>query len=75
MLPSEQAIPPTLKANQIWLVIYECRVEAIRISLSGKGFFAPGQEPIWMLNNVQEWIKCLYDPELEEEEILSKIDD
>ncbi len=34
----------------------------MRISLDNNGFFAPGQEVLWGLSAVAEWIKCVYDP-------------
>lgn len=43
--------------NSMWLVIYECRVEVIRVCVSGRGFYAPGQEPCWGFGAVTKWIK------------------
>jgi len=59
---------PQIKPGQIWLVIYECRVDAVRISLSGDGFFAPGQEVLWSLSAVQQWLHCAYDPHCDQDE-------
>jgi hypothetical protein len=64
---------PQTKPNQIWLVTYECRIEAIRISPKNDGFYAPGQEVKWGLSNASDWIKCLYDPEIEEASLLELV--
>lgn len=53
---------PETQGGQIWLVDYELRTEAIRISAQNDGFFAPGQEPLWGFEGVQKWIKCIYSP-------------
>ena len=45
------------RPGSIWLVVYECRYDVVRVSADGKGFFAPGQEPLWGLNNVTEWVR------------------
>lgn len=66
---------PHTKPNQIWLALYECRIAAISISHGNEGFFAPGQEPLWGFSNVVTWIKCLYDPEIEESILLQNIPD
>jgi hypothetical protein len=66
---------PQTKSGQIWLVLYECRLEAIRISLDNNGFYAPGQEPLWGFSNATTWIKCLYDPDIEEKMLLDNIPD
>jgi len=66
---------PVTKPGQIWLVLYECRLEAIRIGLGNDGFYAPGQEPLWGFSNAVTWVKCLYDPDIEEEVLLQNIPD
>ena len=38
-----------VKPNSMWLAIYECRYDVIRVSADGKGFIAPGQEALWDL--------------------------
>ncbi len=58
---------PSTEPGQIWLVIYEDRLDAIRISADNKGFFAPGQEPLWAFSAVQEWVKCLHPTKAERE--------
>lgn len=59
---------PQIKPDQIWLVDYECRTDAIRISLDNKGFYAFGQEPCWSLSAIGAWHKCLFDPAADKEE-------
>lgn len=44
------------EADSMWLVVYECRLNVVRVSADGKGFFAPGQEEMWGLTNA-EWIR------------------
>ena len=51
-----------LRADQIWLVDYECRTDAIRINAECNGFYAFGQDAVWGFTNVQKWHRCLYDP-------------
>jgi hypothetical protein len=63
---SETSVPLT-KPEQIWLVDYECRTDAVRISLNNKGFYAFGQEPCWAFSSVAKWHKCLFDPETDSE--------
>lgn len=53
---------PETVPGQIWLVDYECREDAIRISHSNTGFFAFGQDVVWSLDNITKWHKCLYSP-------------
>lgn len=48
--------------NSMWLVVYECRHNVVRVSPQGDGFFAPGQEPCWNLRDIQEWIKEIIPP-------------
>jgi len=62
----ENCPKPETKPEQIWLVDYECRTDAIRISLSNTGFFAFGQDALWGFSNITKWHKCLFDPETEE---------
>jgi len=50
-------IPNNVKPNSLWLVVYECRYDVIRVSPDGNGFFAPGQEPLWQFDCIAEWIK------------------
>lgn len=45
------------KPNSFWLVVYECRLTVVTVSPQGDGFFAPGQEPLWALSAVTEWIR------------------
>lgn len=68
LLSQNMTIPQT-KPDQIWLVDYECRTDAVRISLDNKGFYAFGQEPCWALSAIGTWHKCLFDPETAEEEV------
>ena len=56
-LRSIKSRPPGVKPDSMWLVVYECRYEVIRVSPLGDGFFAPGQEPCWAFDNVAEWIR------------------
>jgi hypothetical protein len=65
---------PLTKPGQVWLVLYECRLEAVRVSLRNSGFFAPGQEPLWGFENAPIWIKCLYDPDTEDEALYKILD-
>jgi hypothetical protein len=61
---------PETEEGQIWLVLYECRIAAITVANGNKGFFAAGQDGLWGFDNVVSWIKCLYDPRVEEAAIL-----
>ena len=36
--------------NSLWLTVYECRDEVVRISPDGLGFYAPGQDACWSLD-------------------------
>jgi hypothetical protein len=56
--------PSFVKPDSMWLVVYECVYQVIRVSPSGKGFFAPGQEPLWSFDNVTEWIKEIEIPKI-----------
>jgi hypothetical protein len=49
----------------MWLVIYECRWDVVRVAPQGDGFFAPGQEPCWGLGGAR-WIREIIPTELEE---------
>jgi hypothetical protein len=42
--------------ESLWLVIVESRYNVIRVCVSGKGFYIPGQEPCWGFSHVDEWI-------------------
>lgn len=66
---NEANIKPETKPDQIWLVDYECRADAVRISLKNEGFYAFGQDPLWAFSAVSKWHKCLYDPSQEVSEI------
>jgi len=55
-------LKPETRPDQIWLVDYECRTDAVRISLCNRGFYAFGQEPCWSFTAISKWHKCLYDP-------------
>ena len=46
---------PYLRPNSLWLVEYECRYDVVRVSPQCDGFFAPGQEPCWGLDQA-DWI-------------------
>lgn len=48
-------IPENLQPGSTWLVTVECLIQAVWISLDGRGFFIPGQEPCWALRHVAEW--------------------
>ena len=50
----EQANP---KTGSLWLVVVECRYNAIAVCASGPGFYIPGQEPCWHFSHVDDWIK------------------
>lgn len=50
----------TPEPDSCWLVVVECRHNAIRIAPDGKGFFIPGQEACWGLEHVQEWIEQIW---------------
>ena len=45
------------KPGSLWLVVVECNYDVVRVCVSGKGFYIPGQEPCWHFDHVQEWIK------------------
>lgn len=49
-------IPKNLKGGQYWHVIYECRPDIILINPKCTGFFALGQDAVWDLSAVSEWI-------------------
>ena len=55
--------PPFVKADSMWLVMYQCLPDVIRVSRHGDGFFAPGQSPCWGFEGVQEWIQEIKIPE------------
>ena len=55
--------PKNVDPDSMWLVVYECRYEVIRVSALGDGFFVPGQEPLWRFSNIQEWIQEIKPPE------------
>lgn len=42
--------------GSLWLVVYECRANVVRVAPDGRGFFAPGQEPLWEFSAVTEWV-------------------
>lgn len=46
----------TPKPDSMWLVVYETRWDVVRVSPQGDGFFAPGQEPCWHMDNAV-WIR------------------
>lgn len=54
---------PDIKPDSMWLVIYECRYDVVRVSPKGDGFFAPGQEPLWRLDCITKWIKEITPPD------------
>lgn len=56
-LVSQPPIP-----GSMWLVVVECRYDVIRVCVSGKGFYIPGQEPCWGFDHVTEWIKMIVPP-------------
>ena len=45
------------KSGSLWLVVVECNYDVVRVCVSGKGFYIPGQEPCWSFDHVREWIK------------------
>ena len=45
-----------LKPNSYWLVLHEQRPDIVLISPSGNGFFALGQEALWDLSAVSQWL-------------------
>jgi hypothetical protein len=49
-----QFTPPP---DSMWLVVYECRHEVIRVACSGRGFWAPGQDVMWPLSQITKWIR------------------
>jgi hypothetical protein len=51
--------------ESLWLVIVESRYNVIRVCVSGKGFYIPGQEPCWGFSHVDKWIKEITPPEEE----------
>lgn len=55
--------PKFVDPDSMWLVVYECRYEVIRVSPLGDGFFAPGQEPCWGFDNISEWVREIKTPE------------
>lgn len=42
-----------MEPNSLWLAVYECRDEVLRISQDGLGFYAPGQDACWSLDEAQ----------------------
>jgi len=48
---------PNPGANSMWLVNAESRVDCVRISPDGNGFFIPGQEPCWTFGHIKKWIR------------------
>lgn len=49
--------PSFVKPDTYWKVVYECRDAVIYVSPFSDGFFACGQEPLWNMNNITEWIE------------------
>lgn len=49
-------IPKNLKGGHYWHVVYEGRYDIIKISPKADGFFAIGQDALWGLENVTQWI-------------------
>ena len=49
--------PAFVKPGTYWKVVYECRRTIIYVSSFSDGFFACGQEPLWKMNNINEWIE------------------
>jgi len=43
--------------ESLWLVVYQCRYDVIRVSPFLDGFFAPGQEELWGFSNVAKWVR------------------
>lgn len=54
--------------NSLWLVVYECRYDVIRISATGDAFYAPGQDVEWRLSAVSEWVKEITPPVVTDKE-------
>ena len=46
-----------IRPGSFWLVLYEHRPNVIRIAPDRSGFFAPGQEELWPLTEVQAWLR------------------
>ena len=55
----------TPKPDSMWLVVVECRYNVIKVCVSGKGFYIPGQEPCWGFDHVQEWVREIVPPEMD----------
>jgi hypothetical protein len=55
-IPRPKPEPVKYKPNSFWHVVFEARDMIVRISPDGKGFFAPGLEPIWSFEDA-EFIK------------------
>lgn len=55
------------KPDSMWLVVVECRYEVIHVCISGKGFYIPGQEPLWDFSHISEWIKEIIPEEWDKE--------
>jgi hypothetical protein len=53
-------LPADLDGGQIWHVHYECRNNAVMLSASGEGFFAPGQDMCWHLSAVTRWLNKIH---------------
>lgn len=51
-----KSIPKNLKGGQYWHVIYECRPDIILINPTATGFYAFGQDMVWDLSAVGEWL-------------------
>lgn len=54
--------PPFVRPDSLWLVVYECRYDVIRVSHQGDGFFAPGQDVLWGFSSVTEWVREIVPP-------------
>jgi hypothetical protein len=52
-------IPPNIAPGQFWHVIYECRDTIVEITPRGNSFYALGQDGIWGLSAVAEWVKLI----------------
>jgi hypothetical protein len=63
--PASSASRPQLSPNSMWLVVVECRYEVVRVCVSGKGFYIPGQEPCWGFDHAPEWIKEIIPPAID----------
>lgn len=66
---------PKTEAGQIWLVFCECQIHAVLINCFNNGFYLPGQEPCWGFSHARTWLKCLYDPKIEERLLVGLVPD